>query len=234
MSEVVLSIIIPTYNETSQSHLFEMAKQYPAHPQIEYIVVDSQTSQETLDLIYRVDFKIFNLPQSNRAERLNAGFDHAQGAIILFHHPRSLVEIKGIQFLVNNSDQISWGGLTHQFDRPQFWLRWTSWYSNYGRTKLFKIVYLDHCIYFRKEFLTKKIPNIPIFEDTELSLILSRMGRPKILPFLSITSAIRFNRQGFLRLSIINHWAKILYHMGASPTKINRLYEKNVQLNGEI
>jgi hypothetical protein len=136
------------------------------------------------------------------------GIDAAKGAVVLLHHPRSVIDPHGIRWLYDKAQLHKestketetkdwWGGFTHQFDndndgngntmgisnRPiistHWLLRFTSWYSNTIRSRprsiLFgygNILYLDHCIFFTRAALTRPIPPVQIFEDTELSMIL--------------------------------------------------------------
>lgn len=79
--------------------------------------------------------------------------------------------------------------------------------------------------------MDQKIPNVDIFEDTEISYILRRHAKPKILNFESKTSSVRFQKNGFIKQSIINQYLKVLYHLKFSKKKMNRLYEKGLDLN---
>lgn len=232
MSEINLSVVIPTHRENDDSFLLKMAMTYPQTANIEYLVIDHGTEDFILKQINRSDFHILKTQLKTRAARLNAGFHAAKGEIVVFHHPRSLIESDAFQHLLENHSQISWGGFTHAFDQQHPGLQWTSWYSNKVRPRLSKIVYLDHCIFFKKHLLTKDIPDIPIFEDTELSYLLAKSGPPQILPFQSITSSVRFKKNGFFKQALINQKMKILFHLGRSKNKMNEEYEKNLNLNG--
>lgn len=231
MHDSKLSLIIPTSNEKNEGYLAHIAMQYPRSKNIQYIIVDFKTNPEVLNNLNRDDFEVHHTNEPNRAGRINIGIEHTRNTFVLVNHPRSIIAPKGIDYIMQNSSSLTWGGFTHKFDESSPGLRWTSWYSNAVRPKLFKIIYLDHCIFFHRRFLTSPIPNIPIFEDTELSLILSNSGSPQILPFLSTTSAIRFRNNGFWKQALMNQKLKIKYHLGRSPQKMNDEYEKNLNLN---
>lgn len=168
---------------------------------------------------------------ANRAERLQNGIDACRGEVILLHHPRSLVQRAGLEWLRDHADEVSWGGFTHAFDHDHYLLRFTSWYSNRVRPRK-GILYLDHCIFFRRELLTRRIPPVEIFEDTELSKILRESGAPRVLPFVSTTSAIRFTTNGVWRQALLNQRLKWEYRFGRSPKKMNDRYERGLRLNG--
>ncbi|MBK7963240.1 MAG: hypothetical protein IPK04_19885 [Bdellovibrionales bacterium] len=171
---------------------------------------------------------------ASRAQRLNLGFHRSQGKIILFHHPRSYTDSAGIDFLIQLSRDShrkpSWGGFTHQFDIHNPILSFTSWYSNKIRPKR-GIVYLDHGIFFDRELWTKDIPEVDIFEDTLLCYEFRKTCQPEILPFLSTTSAIRFQKNGTLKQSLLNQVMKVGFHLNLPPALLSRLYEKGLELN---
>lgn len=171
----------------------------------------------------------------SRAERLNIGFHKSKGNIILLNHPRSLVEIKGLNYLasLSNRKDLSpeWGGFIHKFSMKHPLLNYTSWYSNRVRANLSGILYLDHCIYFHRDLWIEDLPPIEIFEDTVLSRYFKKHSRPKILPFTSETSAIRFEKNGVFNQLWLNQFMKICFYLGIDHKKMNKLYEKKIKLN---
>ncbi len=171
----------------------------------------------------------------SRAERLNIGFHRSKGSVILFHHPRSFVDPNGIEYLINLSKQQgrskTWGGFTHQFDASHFLLNFTSWYSNKIRGKKKGVLYLDHCIFFDRVLWHQDIPHVEIFEDTLLSYHLLKNSKPVILPYISQTSAIRFEKNGIWRQSLMNQVLKLGFFLKVPDVIMNRIYEKGLGLN---
>lgn len=226
-----ISLVIPTTKENDESYLVRLAALYPKDPEIEYIVVDRATPKNLWDKLNRSDFNIIETEKLTRAEKLSIGLEVASGDLIVFHHPRSILEIEALLFLLSQVATLSWGGFTHEFDTQSNELKFTSWYSNCIRPRLSKIVYLDHCIFFKKHLLDREIPSIPIFEDTEISKILKKSGPPLILPFKSKTSSVRFQKNGFWKQATKNQILKLAYHLGAPKTVMNKIYENNLNLN---
>ncbi len=208
----MLSVIIPTAYE-SETVLFQQA-------------VDSLSKLKNVELIC-----IDKSEAKTRAERLNLGFERAKGSMILFHHPRSFVDPKGIEYLVDHSDKVIWGAFTHQFDQRHFLLKFTSWYSNKIRGQGRSIFYLDHCIFFHRSLRKSPLPPVEIFEDTVLSTQLRNQQAPLLLPFKSTTSALRFTKNGIWRQAILNQIMKIGFYINASPQKMNKIYERGLNLN---
>ncbi|NQZ02804.1 MAG: glycosyl transferase, family 2, partial [Bdellovibrionales bacterium] len=168
---------------------------------------------------------------SNRAERLQKGYELSSGSLVIFHHPRSLLAQGAFDWLLAEGQNLAWGGFTHEFDNSHPLLRFTSFYSNRIRPRFGRVVYLDHCIYFQRDLLDSPIPSIPIFEDTEISKILAKHGSPKILPFESRTSAVRFETNGVFKQALLNQKAKLQYHLGHNRKEMNREYEQGLNLN---
>lgn len=172
----------------------------------------------------------------SRAERLNIGFHRAKGQIVLFHHPRSVIDLSGIHFLIQRSLDhqriLFWGGFTHRFDFSHPLLNFTSWYSNKVRAKR-GIVYLDHGVFFDRGLWKRDLPNVDIFEDTLLSNEFRKSCMPKILPFTSMTSAIRFQKNGVFKQAFMNQVMKVGFHLRISHSVMNRLYERGLELNSK-
>jgi hypothetical protein len=167
----------------------------------------------------------------SRGARLQAGIDAASHRTILLHHPRTLIPADGLRWLAGGAGRPRWGGFTHAFDWDHPLLRFTSWYSNRIRAARRGIVYLDHCVYFDKTLLTRPIPPVEIFEDTELSLILRESGPPALAPFVATTSAVRFRANGPWRQALLNQRLKLSYLLGRSHRRMNARYERGLGLN---
>lgn len=178
---------------------------------------------------------VSNTEGHSRAERLNIGFKRSQGNLLLFHHPRSFVDPQGIQYLIDLSMDpkmnLTWGGLTHQFDISHPLLKFTSWYSNNVRGAKNGILYLDHCIFFDRRLWKNDLPTVDIFEDTILSYEFRKISKPLILPYTSTTSAIRFTRNGVWKQALLNQSLKIAFHLKMSHSMMNKIYEKGLNLN---
>lgn len=230
-----LSIIISTFNEENNSFFINTLAQVKELTQVEIIVVDKNSTDKTKQICLAHGVKYINTDLNSRAQRLNLGASKAKGDLLLFHHPRSIVDIFGLKYLltINNTQQL-WGGFTHRFDNRNIILNFTSWYSNNVRGKIREILYLDHCIFVSSNLFHKvKFSNVDIFEDTIFSIDLSKYSKPNILKFSSTTSSIRFLRNGIIRQSILNQVMKVAFSIGIDHKTMNRIYEYGLNLNSK-
>ena len=231
----MISIIIPTFNEMESGFLAPIFDRLGRLRHAEVFAVDGGSTDGTTEFIAGHGVSILSLPGSSRAARLNLGMDQSQGDVLLLHHPRSVIEVNAIEELLTlvGADQVAWGGYTHQFDHVHPLLRFTSWYSNHVRCDRSGILYLDHCIFLSRAVKLSgiQIPDVDIFEDTELSKLLLRLGKPVRLPAVALTSAIRFRRNGLWRQAFLNQLLKIAYHLRLPHDVLNHFYEKGLSLN---
>jgi glycosyltransferase involved in cell wall biosynthesis len=231
----LLSIVVPTLNESKTGYLSKILSAYLGMDGIEIICVDGGSKDDTISLIKQSNAKLIATDVCSRAGRLNAGIKQAKFDMVLLHHPRSLVDIEGLKALANRTAEIRWGAFTHQFSISHPLLNFTSWYSNHIRGGLRGIYYLDHCLFAQKQLLLDVglLPEIDIFEDTEICLRLKKQAKPIRLPYISRTSAVRFQVHGIYRQALKNQYLKWSYYFKRSDNEMNRLYEKGIELNTE-
>lgn len=234
---IKLTVVIPTFNELSLNYLSNILETARDLPSCEIICVDRSSSDGTKELLKHHNVTLIQTDQNTRAARLNLGINAARGDLILLQHPRTLLPREAYVFLIENSAHLKWGGFIHSFDHNHWLLKFTSWYSNNIRPKIQKIIYLDHCIFIHKTLLTKlgptPVPEVDIFEDTELCKRLRVFARPQILPLVGKTSAIRFIKSGILQQAAKNQFLKWGYYCGVDSKTMNRLYEKSFSLNSK-
>ncbi len=238
-----LSIILPTFNEVKSNLLPEILNSFRNLKNFELIVVDSRSEDSTVSTIQNFplfreqpeSLKIISTSSTKRGEKLNLGLLESRGDLILLHHPRSFIPEEGISVLFSLKEDIKWGAFRHKFNKRHFLLKFTSWYSNFIRGKMKSIYYLDHCIFAnRKILLEVGIPEVEIFEDTILCLNLKKKYKPILLKENSITSSVRFDKNGYYFQSVINQLMKIGFYLRVPYSKLNYFYEKSLELNAKI
>jgi len=220
---VKVSIIYPVRSLSIDFYVLEVVKKYGQIGGIEQLIVSSDPKDCEKALIVETN---------SRAQRMNVGAENAKGEILLFHHPRSELELGGLEYLTKHGAKLSWGAFTHIFDESSLGFRFISFYSNRVRGDIFNIFYLDHCLFLKRE-LFNKIKPVEIFEDTLLSNSLKEKGRGKRLIFKSKTQAVRFLKNGFWKQSFLNQKLKLKFLLGHENQKLNEEYEKGLELNSQ-
>lgn len=234
----MISVVLPCLNEIRHGYLPQIIANLEAQqgPK-ELIAVVSPCQDETLVVLARSpQFRVIETTAQNRAQRLNIGIEASGGEVVLLHHPATLLPPEKALTLIDQAFQdprVMWSGFRHQFDLDHWLLRYTSWYSNTVRPRWGRILYLDHCVAVRRSLLSAigGVPDLDIFEDTVLSQRLSQYGAPRILPGTVVTSARRYRNRGLYRQALLNQMLKMMYHLKLDPRWMNRLYERQTQIN---
>lgn len=236
----MFSVVLPCFNESRHGYLpkiLENLCQQAGDKQI--LVVVSPSQDDTLAIVQRFapqfpEVEVIETAATNRAQRLNVGIDASKGEWVLLHHPATLLPVGDAllqaQAVLQSAD---WGGFVHSFDWDHWLLRFTSWYSTRVRSQQQRILYLDHCIFTKRQRLIAigGVPDMDIFEDTDLSLALAKWGKPAIAPGKVITSARRFRSRGLYQQAALNQILKLMYLTRQDPKKLNWLYESKSQIN---
>ena len=231
----MFSVVLPCFNEARHGYLPEILRNLTEQEgDKQLIAVVSPGKDNTLSIVQQFPaVEIIESTASNRAQRLNVGIEASRGEFVLLHHPATLLPEKtALTQAAAALETAVWGGFTHRFDWDHWLLRFTSWYSTRVRSRS-GILYLDHCIFARRQALTEigGVPDMDIFEDTVLSLALKQLGRPKILPGKITTSARRFRDRGLYRQAALNQLLKVMYYANLDPHRLNWLYERKSQIN---
>ncbi|PZO09365.1 MAG: glycosyl transferase [Leptolyngbya foveolarum] len=231
----MFSVVLPCFNEARHGYLPKILANLSAQiGDKQLIVVVSPSSDDTLDIVRQFPLvEVLESEASNRAQRLNAGIEASRGEFVLLHHPATLLPEKvALTQAATALETAVWGGFAHSFDWDRWLLRFTSWYSTEVRSRT-GILYLDHCIFARRQALLEigGVPDIDIFEDTALSLALKPQGLPEIVPGKVVTSARRFRDRGLYQQAALNQLLKVMYHANLNPQRLNWLYERKSQIN---
>ena len=230
----MISVILSTNNELKNNYLKQVLEWIKNQDvKTELIVVDNGSTDGTFELCEKYG-KVITLKNSNRAERLNKWLEYITWNIVLFHHSVSILPKNTFSNIIT---QLEWTKIrwwySHSFDIKHFLLRFTSWYSNNIRAKRKWILYLDHMIFARTEFV-KKIwwfPKIDIFEDTVFSEKMRKYSKPLLLQDTITTSARRFIKRGIWKQAFLNQYLKIMFYIWRWDKTINKIYEEKEWFN---
>ncbi|WP_452599595.1 TIGR04283 family arsenosugar biosynthesis glycosyltransferase [Pontimicrobium sp. MEBiC01747] len=131
-----ISVIIPVLNEaetieTLLNHLIDNASLQAIS---EIIVVDGGSTDDTINIIKKLDLKIVLLnSKKGRAKQMNIGAKAAKGNILYFLHADSFPPNRYDQYII---DEVQKGHLAGcfrlQFDNNHWWLRLASWLTQFS------------------------------------------------------------------------------------------------------
>lgn len=200
------------------------------------VVVDGGSTDSTKTELARRNITFHSVPDSTRGQRFDFATKQTEASVLIFVHPRTKISEEVIRSMNHEPiNEYAWGAFTHSFDSKEVILQFTSWWSNYIRGDLRGIYYLDHVLWARKSVLIEAggFPADAIFEDTIFCERLLALGPPIRLPQVTVTSSVRFKRNGLAKQIVINQLAKLRYYLRQDNSSINRSYEKGFDLNGK-
>jgi rSAM/selenodomain-associated transferase 2 len=221
-SPILVSIIIPVYNEASQldqslKNLFDTAQQ----PNIEVILSDGGSTDNSLAIAKQYPCKIIN-SDTGRARQMNAGIKHANGDHLLFLHADTTLPNDWIAQIQKSKN---WGFFPIKLTGRHRLLRIIETAINL-RSRISKVATGDQGLHFTPSFFDeiKGFPNIPIMEDVAISKRARRKSKPSISNSSVITSSRRWEHNGIIKTVFLMWGLRLAYWLGINPERLHRIY----------
>jgi len=226
---MVTSVVIPVLNEAEQIiQTIQAARREYAPDEVEIIVVDGGSTDDTCDLI--PENVLLVRGHRGRAVQLNAGAKAARGEILVFCHADTLLPsgwMEAVQDAVSDPS-VSGGAFQcttlpesfflmryfNQINAPTFWQFMTGEMGQFMRRDTF--------------YQVGGYPEIPLMEDIEMSRRLKDVGRLVRPTERVITSARRFEERGWVRQYVLNLYNLTRYlYFGATPEQVAASYRSS-------
>ncbi len=216
-----LSVIIPTLN-AAQTLPACLASLLPGAALIrEIIIVDGGSTDATTSLA--ANARLIQTPPS-RGAQLAAGAGAASGDFLLLLHADTRLSPdwpKAAATAMQAPDYAHY--FRFRLDSPARAARILEAIVAL-RCRLLRLPYGDQALLISRAHLDAVggIPDIPLMEDVALARRLRKTLRP--LAATALTSAARYQRDGFVRRPLRNLVCLTLYYCGVPPARIKKLY----------
>jgi rSAM/selenodomain-associated transferase 2 len=222
-----ISVVIPTFNEAAA--LPETLAHLRNIPEVdEIIVADGGSGDGTRELASALGCRVLTSARG-RGMQLRQGGAATRGDVVLMVHADTWLppDAGGALLHCLRDRTVVAGGFWKRFREPHPLLRGSRWRCAL-RLYLARRVLGDQAIFVRRAILEKigGVPPLPLMEEFELCRRLRREGRLALAPAVVSTSARRFARRGVWRTYARMWRVTLLYHLGATPEKLRRIYEQ--------
>lgn len=225
LNEIFLSIIIPVFNEASviQKTLLSLGK----YPEVEIIVVDGGSKDNTIQLARELGIKVLISPEGGKALQMNWGASHAKGNVLLFLHADTILppDYLGLIKEALSSSNFILGAFELNIDGAGILLRCLEKLVKL-RSRFFSLPYGDQALFLKTATFRAMggFSHIPIMEDFELVQRLKKRGKIYIIPAPVLTSNRRWRKLGIVKTTLINQLVILGYYGGVSPHKLACFY----------
>jgi len=222
------SIIIPVLHESELINTqLETVKHLETVEPFEIIVVDGSLTRDTLQVI--TDNTIITAScQQGRGRQMNVGAAHASGDILVFLHADTTLPTHALLLIQKTlqNKQIVGGAFTLQIRSSSLALRMVAAFSTI-RSRITRAPYGDQVIFLRKSYFDAigGYHDIPLMEDVELMRrIKKKKGKIIILSTPVVTSARRWDQEGFYYTTLRDIIIIFLYWCGLPAEKLAKFY----------
>jgi rSAM/selenodomain-associated transferase 2 len=228
-ADTPITVVIPVLNDTAALALLLPA--LSSDSAIEIIVVDgSETSDPALDVLRERHSDVRWMRSApGRGAQMNHGARHARGRWLVFLHSDTRLGASWIDVLrcLDEQPRIVGGSFRFALDSPSRWARWIEWGVRI-RVRLFDLAYGDQALFVRRTVFEelRGYRELPLMEDVEFIRRLRRHGKLEHADVPAITSARRWEQDGWFRRSLDNVLLVSLFLAGYSPERLARRYHQ--------
>lgn len=219
-----ISVIIPVYHEDETLlKTIDTLRQNAKENDFEIIVVDTH-ERTTIDAFPLLHVRMGISKKKGRAHQMNEGALMAKGDKILFLHADTLVPKHWDEHVKNGSEV---GAFRLGIHSPKRIFRVIETLANW-RTSCTHIPYGDQGQFFQTSFFRELggYAPIPLMEDIDMMKRTKKKGKKiTLLDERVLTSARRWEKEGFVYTTLRNRLFSLLYFMGVSPHYLVKRYK---------
>lgn len=220
----MLSIIVPTLNESELVKPFLNSLQPLRQAGCEVIVVDGGSTDNTAMLATPLVDSVVH-SEKGRARQMNAGAAQAHNDLLLFVHVDTILPTNLMELMTREELTHSWGFFQVQLSGQHPLYRVIAFFMNV-RSRLTAIATGDQCLFVGRDIFMKVggFPNIALMEDVAMSKTLKQLTPPVIIADKVITSSRRWEQKGITKTIFQMWWLRLLYFLGVSPDRLVKTY----------
>jgi rSAM/selenodomain-associated transferase 2 len=224
-----LSVIIPTLNAAGglRRSLPPLAEFESLDLLRELILADGGSNDETLAIGEAAGVTTVSV-ERGRGVQLAAGAEAASGEWLLFLHADTVLDAGWADcvydFMVNDSNRRRAGYFRFTLDDDRFAARILERAVAF-RCRWLGLPYGDQGLLISREFY-KSLGGYPVLSLMEDVALIRRIGRRRLAPVAgrATTSAVRYQRDGYVLRPLRNLLCLSLYFLGAPQRLLRRLY----------
>jgi rSAM/selenodomain-associated transferase 2 len=227
-AEKLITVVIPVLNDAAA--LASLLPTLPAaDPALEIIVVDgSDASDPALDVLRERHSGVrWMRAAPGRGAQMNHGARHARGRWLVFLHSDTRLAVGWIDALrrLDGQPRTVGGSFRFALDSPARWARWIEWGVRI-RVRLFDLAYGDQALFVRRAVFEELggYRELPLMEDVDFIRRLRRRGHLDHVDVPALTSARRWERDGWFRRTVDNTLLVALFLSGCAPERLARHY----------
>lgn len=221
-----ISVIIPTLN--AQHVLPECLENLIEGVQAglirELVVSDGGSEDGTCTLAEEAGAHLLQ-GAASRGAQLRRGCGTAKGEWLLVLHADTVLD-KGWSNVVSDHLHLNRVGYFKlRFRGRGFMPAWVAGWANF-RSRVFGLPYGDQGLLMRRDVYhaVGGYPDQPLMEDVALARALK--GQLQMLPAVAVTSAEKYQAQGWFWCGARNLWTLVQYFCGADPERLFRAYKR--------
>jgi rSAM/selenodomain-associated transferase 2 len=225
----LVTVVIPVLNDAEA--LAALLPALPADGALDVIVVDGAASGDPVmeELRERYPGVAWMRSAPGRGAQMNEGARRARGRWLLFLHADTRLGPGWTDLLRGLDDRPGTVGGSFRFtlDSPARWARWIEWGVRI-RVRLFDLAYGDQALFVRRAVFEELggYRELPLMEDVDFIRRLRRRGRLEHAVVPAITSARRWERDGWVRRTVENWLLVALFFAGRPPERLACRYHR--------
>jgi rSAM/selenodomain-associated transferase 2 len=228
-NDPIVTIVIPVLNDTIA--LSSLLPTLPVDQSVQVVVVDGGKGGDSTGDALRERHPGVEWIRSppGRGVQMNVGAARARGRWLVFLHADTQLGTGWLDVLrlLDDRPEIVGGSFRFALDSMAHWARWIE-HGVRLRVRLFDLAYGDQALFARRRVFEelRGYRDMPLMEDVDFIRRLRRRGRLEHADVPALTSARRWERDGWIPRTVENAALILLFLAGRSPAALARRYHR--------